>query len=172
MKETEGSIGYVNLANAVSAGFEPVGEGAGQSTTEFWLPIEGGAEGSGEVEEPVKESTKGNCPTSYSFENSTIETEAEKGSWSRVHLAENEEAGAYPLCTFTYDVGWASYTGEPLNKEYGSKGAEVGSTAKAYFEYMTKTGTGKGQNDIANYYSPLPGNVQIIAEKIAVNDIG
>jgi ABC-type phosphate transport system substrate-binding protein len=160
---TPGSVGYVNLANAVSAGFKPYGTGTGQSVTKFWAQIENEAGPPVEDSEPIS-GTKGNCPTTFG---GTIP--AIGASWSTVHLAKLGQKGAYPICTFTYDIAWhaAKYLTAELEKEYGGKAAAeaIGAKAKAYFEYMAGGLTGDAA--IAEYYSPLPKNVRERAEEIA-----
>jgi ABC-type phosphate transport system substrate-binding protein len=186
VKLTEGSIGYVNLANGVQAGalsttiMEMLG---GQTLAQLHLffiaDVQIGVD-------PAVLSAglfQGNCPTSYNYESSaTIKAEAKKGLWGLVHLAKPTQSGAYPLCTFTYDVGWENYKTTKLEEaaNYNGKGTEVGATAKGYFEYMTSTvnigGMLGGQKDIADYYAPLPStgeeNVQELASKLAKEKIG
>jgi ABC-type phosphate transport system substrate-binding protein len=151
----EGSIGYVNQANAAKGNFVASQSGA----TEFWTTVENG-------EEPVKNGTEGNCPSEYTGGLPTA-----GASWSAVHLALDTQAGAYPICTLTYDIGWEKYeTTElelPANYNGKTKAKEIGIKAKAYFEYMA----GTGQSHIAEYYSPLPTkgtkNIKTLAASIA-----
>lgn len=159
VSEEAGSIGYVNLANAAADKFE-LSKGS-----LFWANIEG--ESGTEFADPLVNASTANCPTTYSFPTG-VQAEAEKGFWTKVHLAQKGTKGAYPICTFTYDIGWENYKTTALEADYSSKGTEVGATAKAYFEYMTKTGS-KGQSKLAGDYAPLPtglNSVQEIAEKI------
>jgi ABC-type phosphate transport system substrate-binding protein len=162
--QEEGSVGYVNLANAHATGFRPFLT----NKTTFWARI-----GSENNEEPVHTPVSlelGNCPTTYNFNTGAIKLEAEEGKWAKVHLAKPAQVGAYPICTFTYDVAWESYKTKELEKEYGAaKFAGVGNTTKFYFEWIVK-GLGEGQEEanLANFYSPLPETeVTTDAEKLA-----
>jgi ABC-type phosphate transport system substrate-binding protein len=166
VKLTAGSIGYVNLANAVQAGFLPTIHKPTLAAQHLLIVAT-----VQNKEEPVKttENTKGNCPTSYTFA-AGVKVEAEASKWAKVHLANAEApSGAYPLCTFTYDVGWANYKATVLEgvANYNGLGTETGATAQGYFEYMTKTGASEGQGNVENYYSPLPTSVQTVAEVVA-----
>jgi ABC-type phosphate transport system substrate-binding protein len=153
-EKASGSIGYANLADAVEGGFEA----SSARKQIFWVKA-------GEhTEEPIS-GGKGNCPTSYTIPS---ESEAKNGEWALAHLANKKQAtGAYPLCTFTYDVGWENYTVAKLIEQYGEGKTEpeakeqakaVGNTAKAYLEYEVSTAASPegGQKKIANDYHPLP----------------
>jgi ABC-type phosphate transport system substrate-binding protein len=163
VESTEGSIGYVNTANAVAAHFLPFGGESKQSLLLFWAPVND--------QEPVKgaSGTEANCPTAFTL-TATQEAEAKKSEWEKIHLANPGEETDYPLCTFTYDVGWQNYKTTKLNTAYGATLAtEIGNSAKKYFEYMTSSALGNhGQKEIANYYSALPtGTFLTIAQEIS-----
>lgn len=184
VKLTEGSIGYVNLANAVPAGFlsTKIAEDFKPTLAALHLLFIADVENKVDPATLVNGLFQGNCPTSYNFETTAIKTEAQKGLWGLVHFAKKGQAGAYPLCTFTYDVGWENYKTAKLEEatNYNGKGTEIGATAKGYFEYMTSketeaNGMVGGQKNIADYYSPLPigaGSVQEFAFNLAKEKIG
>jgi ABC-type phosphate transport system substrate-binding protein len=163
VSQEEGSVGYVNLANAFAAGFRRFLT----NKTTFWARIENNEE---PVHTPVSLEL-GNCPTTYNFKAGAIKVEAEEGKWAKVHLAKPAQVGAYPICTLTYDVAWESYKTKELEKEYGAaKFAGVGNATEFYFEWMVGQGLGEGQEEanLANFYSPLPEiEVTTIAEKLA-----
>lgn len=169
VENEEGSIGYVNLANAAKAPSKFVS--AKEGATIFWVNVEDHG-GTGQNPE---ESKKGHCPTSYTFPTG-VQAEAEKGFWAKVHLASTTSSGAYPICTFTYDIGWLNYKTTELEREYSNKGTAIGADTESYFEYMTSKATGEGQKKIEEYYSPLPTEgstptVQEIANTIAKEHI-
>ncbi|HEY2631427.1 MAG TPA: substrate-binding domain-containing protein [Solirubrobacteraceae bacterium] len=172
VENEEGSIGYVNLANAAKTPGKFVSAKTG--ATIFWVDVEDHLKNG---QNPEKGTKEGNCPGEYEFPTG-VQKEAEEGMWAKVHLASTGSSGAYPICTFTYDIGWESYATTELKAKYGAGFATVGTDTKEYFEYMTSPL--KGQAKIAEYYSPLPttvapGNtksVQEIAEEIATTHIG
>jgi ABC-type phosphate transport system substrate-binding protein len=142
-----GSIGYVNLANVASSTtttkFEPSRSGALQ----FWVEIN--------EKEPKKESTKGNCPTKFALgANAEL---AMLSKWEKVHLASPTTTEAYPICTFTYDAAWESYTGAKLVAQYGTTelAQETGNTAAGFLQYAV-SGEGQGSGGIAEDYAALP----------------
>jgi ABC-type phosphate transport system substrate-binding protein len=153
-----GSVGYVNLANAAAGGKFVLSTA---SAPLFWVNVEG--------IDPLKVTgtkNEGNCPTTKTL-TTAEKTEAEAGTWVKIHLAKVGLGGTtYPLCTLTYDIGWASYTTTTLEKEYATKGAAVGATAKLYFKYMAS------QAAIAEYYAKVPSTIQTISEGIAASHIG
>jgi ABC-type phosphate transport system substrate-binding protein len=168
VENEEGSIGYVNLANAAAGGKFVLSVA---NATKFWVNVET----SGKSEDPEKGTKEGNCPTSYTFPTMAIETEAKEGMWAKVHFASPSTVNAYPICTFTYDIGWENYKTTKLEVEYAGKGTEVGEAAKEYFEYMTSATEGQLKASIKEYYAPLPTgakSVRAIAEEIAVNHVG
>jgi ABC-type phosphate transport system substrate-binding protein len=164
-----GSVGYVNEANAVSASFKAY---AAKATT-FWARIRN----TGAAGEPVS-GTKGNCPSTLTTALTTAQKEEAKGEgtegtfgpvWATVHLANKGTSTAYPLCTLTYDVGWAKEKYKTTKLEaaliYGTKAAEIGEAAKAYFAFMVSST--EGQSKVAEYYSALPSAIQAIAAEDA-----
>jgi ABC-type phosphate transport system substrate-binding protein len=160
--ETEGTIGYVNAANAVADKFAPYGAAAGHSLLTFWPLVNNKTE-------PVT-GEKANCPTNTEL--STVEEEEAKADmWGKIHLANPAQAtGAYPICTLTYDIAFENYKTAALETAYGSgKGTEVGNTVSNYFLYMIKTGA-QGQGDISPYYSKLSSGakgIRLVAEELA-----
>lgn len=158
-----GSVGYVNLANAAEGEFSKYAA----KGTKFWARVRNvGASG-----EPEGKTKTGNCPAALAVALTAKQKEEAKGegvegengpNWSTVHLANTKTAGAYPLCTLTYDMGWETYTTPKLEgvEEYNKKGTAVKNTALAYFEYMTNG----GQSNIASYYSTLPEEILTIAK--------
>jgi ABC-type phosphate transport system substrate-binding protein len=153
VKETAGSVGYVNLANAVEKEVKKY-EAKG---TKFWARVQN-------AQEPVS-GTQGNCSTTETLTaTQKKEVEENPSKWENVHLAKPTST-AYPVCTFTYDVGWSSYITATLEKaeNYNGKGKEVKATAKGYFEYMA----GEGQAHIAKDYTKLSTQVDTIAKTIA-----
>ncbi len=170
---TAGSVGYVNTADAIAAGFVKY---AAKGTT-FWAKTQdnGTEEVGAKGAEPII-GTEGNCPAKV-----TAATVLPKGTdnpplWANVHLGHpnTEEAGTYSLCTFTYDVAWNKYTTTILNgaTNYNGKGAEIGSTVKQYFSFMVSATEGQAKANIAADYSKLPGAVQKVAAEIVTNSVG
>lgn len=161
VEETAGSVGYANLGDAVKStvGFLAYGL-TSHALSLFWGQLE--------KNEPVKNTTEGNCPGTYAF-GTGVKAEAEEGNWSKVHFGNVAETSAYPLCTFTYDVSWSNFNTANLLADYGAepKDAEVAETTRQYFEYMTSTATGVGQKLIQAYYSPLPTEVLNVASKLS-----
>lgn len=173
--ETANAVGYVNVGNAPANGIK-AWLNNGQNKT-FWGQVQNnGLEVSGaEVAEPVKPSgakTIGNCPTGeYTFKPSKLETQvkAKPPVWGGVELANVTTSGAYPLCTFTYNVAWEDYTKAKfkITGGYGNLGKQVGNTTKEYLKFVLKEGQMLIESGVPEFYSPLPENIK----KIALNAV-
>jgi hypothetical protein len=170
---TDGSIGYVNTADAVNAGFGNWKSGADT----FWVEVQNnGTSTSGKVTaaQPITSKNKGACPTNYVGEVPS----GDEPDWTGVHDANPSQPSAsnYPLCTFTYDVAWQTYVNSSvLAPDYtgqysGETPAGVETTVKDYLGWVVNST--KGQALTPNYYSPLPTNVASAAVSIVKNEVG
>ena len=161
---TEGSEGYVNLADAAKTGFKAWTK---SNTKGFWGELQNnGTKITGvTAAEPVAAvnasgKTPGNCPTN-ALAFGTVPA-GKPPVWEVQLGGPNVAAGKYSLCTLTYDDFWASYSTTVLNTEYGGATAatEVGNTMKAYCAFMVSE---EGQEDTEikiNFYSRVPTAVQ------------
>lgn len=162
-----GSVGYVNLANAVSGAFVKYAA----KGTKFWARVRNaGAKG-----EPISATgEKGNCPASLTTALTAAQEKEAKGEapegtfgpvWATIHLANTATLTIYPLCTLTYDVGWESYTTTNLEAAaiYNGKGAELGPQIKGYSEFMPAAAGQKVVSE-TKYYSELPEQIDTIAK--------
>ena len=170
VEKTEGSVGYVNFANAKAEG----GFAKYSSTAKkFWLKIE---DKSGEFAEPGTSTGAGNCPTGLTSTQKaalpSIKAGEDTAEWSKFHLSSTAvEEGKYAGCTLTYDELWEKYLTTILEKEanYGSAtlAGENGETAKNYFLWILGATAGEGQTVIAEGYTKLPTEVQKKAKETA-----
>jgi ABC-type phosphate transport system substrate-binding protein len=148
----EGTIGYVNLANARSK------FGAGGQL--FWLEVEHGA---GSYADPSTDglsttTAKSNCEaTNYTNGTKSFPPTSTEKTWNEVTTALVEPN--YPICGLTYDLAVKKY-----NKYTGTNAKEA-RTVRDYFEYMLSTGPNGGQSKISanTDYEALPSIIEGIA---------
>ncbi len=152
---TEGSIGYVNLANAYSnASFR------GEGGTEFWAWVQNNGLGTskGKYEDPEKAGKGGKEGTSNCKKDTYVNgvgaefppasvTEA----WNEVSAATTEKA--YSLCGFTYDLSLDGFTSIEPSLQPTAAQVEL---VKNYFLFMIEKGPKlfKAETD----YEALPTN--------------
>jgi ABC-type phosphate transport system substrate-binding protein len=76
--------------------------------------------------------------------------------WSKVFGGNPSIGGTvYPICMLTYDLGWQSYTTAGF-------AAGIGSSVKAFYEYIVSNGTGSGT--VKKWFANLPTAVKSAAE--------
>jgi ABC-type phosphate transport system substrate-binding protein len=180
--ETENSIGYVNTENAHNAGFAPWKEASNQ--IKFWGQVQNNGlstQGTITSAEPIKtlESGKvvGNCPKEYKFSQVKFETRVKEQppQWSGVELANPTTSGAYPLCTFTYDLAWEKYSTNPAKEHYekGQTPEGAKNSVKEYFRYLVGKALGQKKigEGIPEYFAPLPENIDKIAEETVEKEV-
>ena len=166
---TEGSIGFIELAAARTAGFDITPDTSNTSKSyptdrTFWIPL---TNGNGEVVEPNRSTTgykaggaKGaNCEkVTYSqLDGSDIPANTLQ-NWSAVTGA-GSPAG-YPACGLTYLLAW-----DDAADVYGATQTEQGKarSVKAYVTYATYGAGGQSLLRGADY-APLPTAIREIAE--------
>ena len=164
--ETEGTIGYANLADAR----------AGIGKKQFkWLKVENKESsawpGTSTVEaEPSKEKSESNCSTSAASFPTKAELETKTKSpaaddnWSSIQSSLNPKSTQYPICTLTYDVALVNY-GE-AGAKYGAKAKEEAEKTKTYLKYVTETTGGQKKVTEKFDYAKLPVAVQELAAKL------
>jgi hypothetical protein len=180
---TPGTIGYANLADAVTVGnggftntatATTFGSSASHQILYAQLQNNGSAtgpsatfaEGSGDTANLL--TARGNCTTVSGrvagWGNAPSDI---RGSWTRVlasdtNIAADAGAGFYPACAVTYDIAWDNYNTTQLAGGYTN--AAAGVTPSGVFssvkDYLGYVASGAGQADIeAGGYNRLPAEI-------------
>ena len=171
VKDTPGSIGYVDMATQISKGFQ---YSPGQSF--FWIPVQHNGTGtkSATFAEPnlasngyqAGHATGGaNCASAtYTPPSAPDPTTV---SWQNV-FGENPSTGSYPVCTITYELVW-----DDAANAYGNTPAIDARqrSVKDYVNYILSNSTvNDGQNVLrALNYDPLPANVLTVSRNGAAS---
>ena len=175
--QTDGSIGYSDLATARVGGFDVTPSASTQDTT-FWTPLQnnpgGVATGYAEPTSTPAAHTTANTNKGANCQNVTVanvpdparspSNDPTQGDWSRAYAA----GGAnYPACVLTYELAWDDDA--PV---YGNTDAEqaMARSVKDYLEKILVSGVGQGALFGADY-SALPPALLTYAQN-AVNAIG
>jgi ABC-type phosphate transport system substrate-binding protein len=180
IKETDGSIGYVDLATAREKGFTVEAKAAKLDDT-YWIPLQAinpnaatpalGVETPGAFYEPSTD------PTAHVIENGKeqghtgancgeadyrgIPTEPASdptlGDWSKAIATGGK---AYPVCAMTYDLAF-----DDDSKVYGT-GSEEEAKARAVKDYLTSVTSFVGQTELTKFdYAELKESIIEIAQK-------
>jgi hypothetical protein len=175
--QTDGSVGYSDLATARIGGFDVTPSGATQDTT-FWAPLQnnpgGSATGYAEPTFAAAAHTTTNATKGANCQNVTVANVPDParspsldptlGDWSRAYAA---GGASYPACVLTYLEAWddnAPVYGNTPDEEAKAR------TVKDYLEKIIVSGVGQGALFGADY-SALPPTLLGYAQN-AVNAIG
>jgi len=155
---TEGSIGYVVIADAVDASLSN-----DASTSTFWVELPNGSGyADPAVDDGISPPTSNCANTVYS---GTVPTDTTDADWTGVNGV-NTSATDYPICALTYVLAYSSaYAGAP-SVSGRTFTADQGQTTCRYLSYVTDDATGQSEIN-AHHYSALPGgagSIQVTAE--------
>jgi ABC-type phosphate transport system substrate-binding protein len=175
--QTDGSIGYSDLATARAGGFD-VTPSAGTQDYTFWSPLQnnpgGVATGYAEPTFTAAAHTTTNTTKGANCQNVTVANvptpaaspngDPTQGDWSRAYAA---GGASYPACVLTYELAWDDNA--PV---YGNTPTEeaMARTVKDYLERIIVSSTGQGALFGADY-SALPPALLTYSQN-AVNAIG
>ena len=175
--QTDGSIGYSDLATARSGGFDVTPSASVQDYT-FWAPLQNnpGASATGFAEPSFTAGahTTTNTTKGANCQNVTVanvpdparspESDPTQGDWSRAYAA---GGASYPACVLTYVLAWDDDA--PV---YGNTPTEeaMARSVKDYLQKILVSSTGQAALFGADY-SALPPTLLTYAQN-AVNAIG
>jgi ABC-type phosphate transport system substrate-binding protein len=182
VKETDGSIGYLDLATARAEGFTIEAKKADDT---YWLPLEAinpnAANPTAGVDtgvfyeptsdptshfNPIGSSTKGaNCSEAdYRGKPTTPASDPTLGDWSKAIATGGK---AYPVCAITYDLAF-----DDDAAAYNNTSTEEEEKARTVKDYLTSVVSTPGQFELPQFdYAALPLEIVHIAES-GVNAIG
>ncbi|MDO8188665.1 substrate-binding domain-containing protein [Conexibacter sp. JD483] len=148
---TKGSIGYANLADAISGGLTTTSTTAG-----FIANVD-------TIAAQTRSGTRlrSNCNGAIYRRTPTTTANAD---WNGVFPdLSNVSYSGYPICALTYVLGYSdAYTSLPRRSDGTAFTAAEGLSVAAYYQYITDSLS--GQLDInAQNYAALPGAIQTIA---------
>jgi hypothetical protein len=178
---TLGRIGYVDLADALNAGFGANGTIVRHEDYDTFIAlINNGSqahEAEGSYESPEASNEGSRCEAAEYARPKTVAPDVD---WSRATQsnATSHKSGVYPICTLTFDVLWERY-GWPEWKNLKSgvmekyTQAQYGTTF-SYLRYVTTEGQ-KGEALEAlhkNHFEALPSSIKTeVEEGLTMNDV-
>jgi hypothetical protein len=157
--KTAGSTGYVDLADAMAAGFKSKPEEVVKGHESFFVKIQNNKK---ESAEPTYASPENKHASNCSgVEYKEIPSEVDFSvDWSKV-IDKNVEAGGetnYPICTLTFDLAWLDY-GAPEVSETQLYSEENWIGLFEYLRYIVtpeKEGGGQSTKLEEEHYAKLP----------------
>jgi hypothetical protein len=179
---TPGTLGYVAISDAVGKGFTNTEQTTTTGGSHEYLYAQMEDNGvlttsSAQYVDPLNGTasapTGANVDTTQESQWTGIPTGTGSGpasaSWSNVVVSNPNVANTtglplYSIAGLTYDLAWTNYESTTLTAAYTGGGvlANPEATVKNYLQWVTATGTNKGQSAITSkaYYAPLPTNTR------------
>jgi ABC-type phosphate transport system substrate-binding protein len=172
VRDTPGSVGFVDMATAVHAGFQYPAKG---SSSTFWVPLQNnGTSTKGATFADPNATSDGyidgnstggaDCATaSYTPPAPpTGSADSTLSSWSNVIGSSPSATPTYPICALTYELAF-----DDPSLAYGDTTIldEVSRTVKDYLEYiLSNAGANDGQSVLRPLgYDALPANILAVA---------
>jgi hypothetical protein len=164
--KTPGSVGYVDQADAIAAGFSTTLTKHGSGSTKFYsFAVElqnNGVTATKAATYKTPEGSEGssNCEGVTYNAPATVAPDID---WSGATENNATKGSVYPICTLTFDLGWEHYK---YIKEYASPEETVNGVL-GFLQYVVKT----GQNTklLNEHYAKLPAGIATEAVNGAVS---